>query len=138
MYGPGTLALSAGPPAQAPAAAGEPLKLVDRAEPARGAAAPPTTLCLPRWSCAGRPEPPRAGGLQVDPLDEPVERQVEVQPGLLAVGDHVQPRRELSATATVIASSWSSRDVVGAEAVEVLRRELEPAGKGLGADDGER
>ena len=56
----------------------------------RGARSSPVTLCLPRWSCAGGPN--RRGGclLAIDALDVAVERQVEIEPRLLAIGDHVQ------------------------------------------------
>ena len=46
-------------------------------------------------SSSVRAEPARAGRLERDPLEVPVEREVEVEPGLLAVGDDIQPGGQL-------------------------------------------
>ena len=43
----------------------------------------------------GRAEPPRRRGFEFDALEVSVERKIEIEPRLLAVGDHVQPGRDL-------------------------------------------
>ena len=37
----------------------------------------------------------RRGGLHVNAFDVPIERKIKVESGLLAIGDDVQPRRDL-------------------------------------------
>ena len=83
-----------------------------------------------------RAEPARRRTLKFDALEEAVKRQVEVEPRLFAVGDHVEPGGEL----IVHGGDDSIIDhllAVGvAELLEVLAGELKPAGEGVAADDG--
>ena len=87
------------------------------------------TRCRPRWSCAGGPKRRRGRALELDPVEVAVEREVEVEPRLLAVGDHVEPGRDLVVDGGDDGVVLQLGDVVGAERVEVRRRVLEPAGQ---------
>ena len=92
--------------------------------------------CLPALIVGGRPETARRRALQLDALEESVERQVEIEPRLLAVGDDVEPGGELIVERAHHRVVLRFGDVGGAEAVEVRGRELQPAGKRIAADDG--
>src|SRR5439155_24444630 len=69
-------------------------ELLDDAEPARSSQLPrdsmPSALVVGR-----RTEPPTRLALELEPFEERVERQVEVVPGLFAVGDHVEAGSQL-------------------------------------------
>ena len=72
-------------------------------------------LIMSRWA-----EPAGRGGLELDSLDVPVKREIEIEPRLLAVGDY------LEAGAKLVADGDADRVVdefgaIGpAEAVEML------------------
>src|SRR5262249_27790278 len=63
-------------------------------------------------------------------------RQVEVQPRLLAVRDHVQPRRDLVVDRRDHRVFLKLSPVRVAELVQVCARKLQPAWKRVAADDG--
>ena len=128
MYGPGTLAFSVGP------GRGQTRRsrceLLDHAEAARRRSSP-MTACRPRWSWAGGPK--RRGGvaLELDAVEEAVEGEVEVEPGLLAVGDHVEAGGDLVVDGGDDGVVLQLAAVVGAELVEVGARRT-PASPGNG------
>ena len=132
MYGPGTLAFSL---RSGRRDAAQPLELVDGAEAARrgelAGDAVPAALVVRR-----RPEAPRGRVLELDPFEVAVEREVEVEPRLLAVGDHVEPGGDLVVHGRDHGVLLQLGDVVRAELVEVRRRVLEPARERIAADDG--
>jgi hypothetical protein len=70
------------------------LELLDGAEPARRAQLA-DERCFPRWSWAGGPHRRRGALLELEPVEVRVEGEVEVEPPLLAVGDHVEPGADL-------------------------------------------
>src|SRR4051794_14520964 len=75
----------------------EPLKafeLVNRAKPARRAELA-DDFVLAALVVGGRAESPRRGGLEFNAFDEAIEREVEVEPRLLAVGDDVETGHHL-------------------------------------------
>ena len=72
----------------------EPLELLDDAEAARGAELADDAVA-PTLVVRGRTEAPPWSLLELEPVEVRVERQVEVEPGLLAVGDHVEPGAHL-------------------------------------------
>jgi hypothetical protein len=83
-----------------------------------------------------RPEPPGRMTLQINPLEVAIERQVEVQPRLLAVRDNVQPRRHLVVHRGDDRIVLRLDNVVRPELVEVPTGEFQPARKRVTADDG--
>jgi hypothetical protein len=82
-----------------------------------------------------RPEQPRRGAL-LDSVEEPVEAEVEVEPGLLSVGDRVEPCGNLVVNGSDHGVLLQLRHVVGTEVVEVRSRVFEPAREGIAPDHG--
>src|SRR5207302_2871756 len=89
---------------------------------------------LPPLVVRRRTEPPPRLALGLDPVEGAVEREVEVEPGLLAVGDRVEARGHLVAHGAGDGVLDELRDVVRTEVAEVLARVLEPAGERIAAD----
>ena len=110
------------------------LELLDRAEAARRGeiADDPVLRAL---VVRGRSEPARRLAL-LDPVDEAVEAEVEVEPGLLAVGDRVEPGGDLVVHGRDDGVLLQLGDVVGPEFAEVRGGMLEPAGQRVAADHG--
>src|SRR5438876_11429361 len=64
-----------------------------------------------------------------------IERQVEIEPGLLAIGDHIEPGGNLVVHRGADGVVQRFGQVVFAELLHVQRDELEPAWKRVAADD---
>ena len=73
--------------------------------------------------------------LQLDAVEVAVERQVEVEPRLLAVGDHVEAGADLVVDGGDDGVVLQLGAIGRAEAVEVLDGEQQPAGQRVAADD---
>jgi len=86
----------------------------------------------------GMGEPPAAGRLGVlpDAFDVAIKTEVEIEAGLFAVGDDVQPGVDLVVDGGDDGVFDDFIEVGGAEFVEVLRSKFQPGGEGVGADDG--
>src|SRR5207244_752157 len=106
----------------------QPLPLLDDAEPARRGELPDDPM-LPALVVSRRPEPARRLAVALDSFEVAVEGEVEVEPGLLPVGDHVEPGRELVADSAGDCVLDELGEVVETEVAEVLARVLEPAGE---------
>ena len=111
----------------------QPAELFDDAEPARrGEIA--DHLVFAALIVAGRPEPALRRGLRRNARQKAVERQIEIEPRLLAVSDDGQSSSEL------IAHRHSHRivqhlgKVVGSEGVEMLRGMFEPRRQRITSD----
>jgi len=113
----------------------EPLKIPHRSQPARRAQFAdhfvPATLVMRR-----RAKPSRRRGLQFDALEKSVKRQIEIEPRLLAVGDHVEAGLELVVNRNGDGVLDQFLAIGFAELVQILAGELQPAGKRITADDG--
>src|SRR5439155_720222 len=83
-----------------------------------------------------RAEAPARLALRLEPGEERVEGEVEVEAGLLPVGDDVEPRTHLIADRRGDGIADRLLAVVRAEVNDVLAGELEPAGKGVAAGHG--
>jgi hypothetical protein len=62
--------------------------------------------------------------------------EIEIEPRLLAVGDDIEAGGELIVQRGDDGIVLHLREIVGAEALELRARGLEPGGKGIAADDG--
>ena len=82
-----------------------------------------------------RPPPTGRGRLEVDPLKVAVETQIEVQPGLLAIGDDVQAGCQLVLHGTGHRIGLKLCAVLGTKALEVLGGMLQPGRKRVTAND---
>ena len=132
VYGPGTLALSVASPL---------VRRLNRLKSSTvpkplGASIGQLIFVFATLVVGKRAEPARRSTLKFYPLKEAVKRQVEVEPGLLAVSYHVEPGGELIVHCgdDSIIDHLLAVDV--AELLEVLAGELEPTGEGVAADDG--
>jgi hypothetical protein len=74
---------------------------------------------------------PRWCPLQIDPFDETVKREIEINPGLLAIGDDVQAGRHLIVDRSDDGVVLQFGDIVGTEAIQILYGKLQPAWKGV-------
>ena len=84
----------------------------------------------------GRAEAPRRGGFEFDALDVAIEREVEIEAGLFAIGDDIEAGGELVVERGDDGIVLDLGAVGGTEAVEVGGGEFEPRGKRVAADDG--
>src|SRR5438876_12407058 len=82
----------------------------------------------------GRPELPSGRGFEIDPFEESVERQIEVQSGLFSIGDHVESRLDLVLDGNCDGVFNQLFHVGSAEPFEVLGGKLEPSRKGITPD----
>ena len=131
VYGPGTLAFSCGP-----GGASSCRRRHSSSTPSPfGAASSPTICVAAALVVRGRAPAAARLVLQLDPLEERVEREVEVEARLLAVGDHVEAGAHLVADRGRDGVARRLLEVVGPEVVDVLRHELEPARERVAADD---
>src|SRR5258706_1569291 len=82
-----------------------------------------------------RSEAARRGTFQLDSFEETIERKIEIEAGLFAVGDYIQARFEL----VVDSGSNSIVDefpaIVSAKLIEMIAREFEPPWERIAADD---
>src|SRR5512132_970436 len=85
---------------------------------------------------SGRAEAATRFVVELEPVDERVEGEVEVETGLFPVGDHVEPGPELVADRGPDRVARCLLTVVGAELVQMRSGELEPAGERIAPDDG--
>ena len=113
----------------------EALEIVNRAQPF-GRLERTADLVFAALVVGRRAEASPRRALKVDALEEAVKRQVEVEPRLFAVGDHVE-------SGGVLVVHRCGHGVVDhfiavgvAELLEVLAGELQPTGEGVAADDG--
>jgi hypothetical protein len=83
-----------------------------------------------------RTEAPRRGGFQIDAFNESVEREIEIQPRLLAIGDDIKPGVQLVLDGDADRVINHLAAIGFAELVEMLAGELQPAREGVAADDG--
>ena len=83
-----------------------------------------------------RPVAPGRCRLEVDALDIAVERQIEVEASLLAIGDHVEPGAQLVAERGDDRVVLYLGDVVGTKRIQMCRGMLEPAREGIGTNNG--
>ena len=130
MYGPGTLAFSVGPSGAQSAQA---LELVDDTQP-RGRRQLAGDLVAAALVVGRRTEAPRRRALQLDAGEEAVERQVEVEARLLAVGDHVEPGSDLVVDRRDDGIVLQLGAVGRSELVEVVDGVQQPAGQRIAAD----
>jgi len=90
----------------------------------------PATLVM-----GGRAKAPRARRLQGNPLEKAVERQVEIEPRLLAVGDDIQAGGQLILNRHHGGVLLHLFEVVSTKGLELAGREFQPARKGVAAND---
>ncbi len=83
-----------------------------------------------------RPEPPCGRAFHLETVEMAVERQIEIEPRLLAVSHDVQACGHLVVHGGHHGVVLQLGAIVGTELVQMLGRELEPAGKRITADDG--
>ena len=83
---------------------------------------------------SGRPEAAARLPLELEPVEEGVEGEVEVVAALLAVRDHVEARAHLVRDRGRDRVSHCLLPVVRAQLAVVQGRELEPAGKRIAPD----
>jgi hypothetical protein len=110
------------------------LEFFDRAQAARGAEVAGDAV-LAALVVGGGSEAAGGVGFEVDAFEVAVEREVEVEAGLLAVGDDVEAGAELVGERARDGVVLEFLEVGVAELVEVLGGELKPAGKRVAADD---
>src|SRR5215510_6977570 len=91
---------------------------------------------FPALVVPGRAEATRQGLLQLYAFQKPIERQVEIEPRLLAVCDYVQPGGDLVVNRRDHGVFLQLGAIDFAELVEMLAGEFKPAGKWIAADDG--
>ena len=84
----------------------------------------------------GRAKLPRRRRLQLEALDVTVERQIEIEPRLLAIRDDVEPRLDLIVHRRDHGIVLDLAHIGATKDFEVLAGELEPAGKRVAPDDG--
>ena len=72
---------------------------------------------------------------QRDSIDESVKAQIEVKARLLAVGDHIEPRRHLVMNRGDDRIFLQFSQIVGAELVELRCRQLQPRRKRMASND---
>jgi hypothetical protein len=82
-----------------------------------------------------RPEAARRRFLELQPLDERVEGEVEVEAALLAVADQLHPGPQLVHHRDGGRVALQLLDVGRPEALELLARELEPGRERVAPDD---
>jgi len=109
------------------------LPLGDDAEPVRRAELADHPVA-PALVVGRRAEPARDLLVELEPVEEGVEREVEVEAGLLAVGDHVDAGAQLVADRRPDRIANRLFAIVRAELVEVHARQLEPARERVAAD----
>ncbi len=85
---------------------------------------------------SGRAEAATRFVVELEPVDERVEGEVEVEARLFPVGDHVEPCTELVADRSPDRIARRLLAVVRAELVEVRAGKLEPAWERIAPDDG--
>ena len=129
VYGPGTATFSVGP-GGATRRSRSNSSTVPRP---RGAASSPDDPVLRALVVRRRAEPARRFAL-LDPLEEAVEAEVEVEPRLLAVRDDVEARRDLVVDGGDHRVLLELGDVVRPEVGEVRGGVLEPARERVAAD----
>ena len=112
-----------------------PFEIVDRTQ-ALGCLERPTNFVFATLVVGRRAEPARRRTLKFNALEEAVKRQVEVEPRLFAVGDHVEPGGVLVVHRCGHGIVDHLLAVGVAEFLEVLAGELKPAGERVAADDG--
>ena len=95
------------------------------------AAAPVTAALI----VGRRAEAARQGLLQFYAFQKAVERQVEIEPRLFAVRDHIQSGGDLIVNRRDHGVFLQFGAIGFAELVEVLAGEFQPAGEGIAADD---
>ena len=111
----------------------QPLELTDDAEPVGGSELA-GDLMAAALVVGGWTESPRRGALQLDAGEEAVEREVEVEAGLLTVGDHVEAGGDLIVDGGDGGVVLQLGAIGRAELVEVLDGEEQPAGQRIAAD----
>jgi dihydropteroate synthase len=131
--GVGTIGMIAGGEA-AMGEALEAVKIGDGAQAAGGAEfadhSMPATLVV-----GGRTESARRRGFEIDAVDEAIKGEVEIEPGLFAICDDIEPGVELIVEGDEHCIVDKFLTVSGAELVEMSGSELQPAGKRIAADD---
>jgi len=115
--------------------AAQALELGDRAE-AVGSPQLAGDGVLAALVVCGRAEAPRRGAFQLDAFEVAVEGEVEIEARLFAVGDDVEACAHLVVDGRDDGVFLHFGDVGAAKLAEVAGGELEPAGKGVAADDG--
>jgi len=113
----------------------EAFEILDGAE-AAGSAQFANDFVFAALIVGGRTEATRRRGFEFDAFDETIERQIEIEPRLFAVGDHVKAGVELVAHGDGDGVVDQFRAVCAAEAVEVLAGKFQPRRKRVAADDG--
>ena len=113
----------------------EALEILDGAEATRGAevAGDPVSAAL---IVGGWTEAAGGGGFEFEAIEEPVEGEIEIEPGLFAVGDDVKAGLKLIADGDADSVIDQFGAVGATELVEVLAGEFQPPGEGVTADDG--
>src|SRR5262245_39320390 len=91
---------------------------------------------FPALIMRGRPKTTRLRRFQLDPFEEAVKRQVEIEPGLFAVRDDVQSGGDLVVNRRYHRVFLQFSPIRRAELIEMLTGEFQPAGKGITADNG--
>src|SRR5262249_7350403 len=84
----------------------------------------------------GRPETARQSLFQFDAFQKAVERQVEIEPRLLAISDHVQTGGDLIVNRRDHGVFLKLSAIRFPELIQMLAGEFEPTGKWIAADDG--
>ena len=84
----------------------------------------------------GRTESPWGRGFELDALDVAVKREIEIEAGLLAIGDDIQPCGQLVVKRGDDGIVLNLCAVGRAEFFEVGGGEFKPGGKRIAADDG--
>ncbi len=83
-----------------------------------------------------RAKPPPRRCFRRDPFEKAVERQIEIQPRLLAVSDHIQPRRKLIVDRRDDRVVLHLGNVIGAELIQIPAGKFQPSRQRIAADDG--
>lgn len=83
----------------------------------------------------GRAEATRRCGFEFDAFDESVEGEIEIEPRLLAISNHIKSGIELIAHGDADGVVDQFRAVGFTEAVEMFAGKFQPRWKGIAADD---
>jgi hypothetical protein len=81
-------------------------------------------------------EPAEGLTLQIQALQETVKRQVEIQAGLLAIRDHIQPRVNLIPNRYRHRIVYQLRPISFTKPVEMSTGKLQPSRERIAADHG--
>ena len=82
-----------------------------------------------------RPKPAPRLRAALDAFQKSVERQIEIQSRLLAIGDHIQTGIDLIVNCRRDCIVLCLRDIVWTQFIQVLGRELKPARERIASDN---